>query len=400
MGWTPRDSASTNSYTNTSISAPAITVVAGDLIVVGAGQLFDTDPYVTSFTDTAGNTYTLRANMDGERTDRVGYCINALGNASNVITANFSDGTDSQLAISVASFQPSSPTDVSIDDQGWTKQSGYEATPWETSEDDTTGSDEICVAYFGSDAHITFSDPEIPIGTAADGSTLGNRSCLFWAALATPTTIAAQVDSSSSTYYQAEMLCFNIAEASSSSSSSSQSISASSSSSSESVSVSSSSSSESTSISSSSSSESTSVSSSSSSESTSVSSSSSSLSLSSVGWTWGEQNPDPETAVEWSVWKIKETISDARDSGNWGELQLGSGEEFVSDVKDMGSVLTRYLILTYDDYASGSGSGTLYWRGQAAGFDPEDNEIVGPAWEEYTGPANKTWRYVQVMCVG
>jgi len=100
------------------------------------------------------------------------------------------------------------------------------------------------------------------------------------------------------------------------------------------------------------------------------------------------------------VWKIKETVNDARDSGNWGELQLGSGEEFVSDVKDMGSVLTRYLILTYDDYASGSGSGTLYWRGQAAGFDIDDDEVSGPTWEEYTGPANKTWRYVQVMCVG
>ena len=77
-----------------------------------------------------------------------------------------------------------------------------------------------------------------------------------------------------------------------------------------------------------------------------------------------------------------------------------SGEEFVSDVKDMGSVLTRYLTLSYDDYASGSGSGTLYWRGRSTTFNQDDNEVTGPAWEEYTEPANKSWRYIQAMCVG
>jgi len=172
-----------------------------------------------------------------------------------------------------------------------------------------------------------------------------------------------------------------------------------SSSSSESISVSSSSSSESTSVSSSSSSESASDSSSSSSESTSVSSSSSSLSISSEGWTWGEQAPDPETAVEWSVWKVKESANDARDSGDWGMLQLESGELFVSDVKDRGNTDTQYLTLSYDDYSVGSGSGTLYWRGQAATFNYDDNEVAGPTWETYS-PGNKDWRYIQLMCEG
>jgi len=124
------------------------------------------------------------------------------------------------------------------------------------------------------------------------------------------------------------------------------------------------------------------------------------VTLEQEGWTWGEQNPTPETAVAWSVWKVKETTNDARDSGDWGELQLGSGESFVSDVKDRGNTDTRYLTLSYDDYSVGSGSGTLYWRGQAAIFNYDDNEVAGPAWEEYAGPANKDWRYIQVMCEG
>ena len=175
--------------------------------------------------------------------------------------------------------------------------------------------------------------------------------------------------------------------------------SSSSSSSSQSISVSSSSSSESTSVSSSSSSESASESSSSSSESISVSSSSSSESLSGEGWTWGEQNPTPETAVEWSVWRVKESANDARDSGDWGLLQLGSGEEFVSDVRDRGNTDTQYLSLSYDDYAVGSGSGTLYWRGQAAIFNYDDDEVSGPTWELYAA-GNKSWRYIQLMCEG
>ena len=117
------------------------------------------------------------------------------------------------------------------------------------------------------------------------------------------------------------------------------------------------------------------------------------------GWTWGEQNPDPETAVEWSVWKVKESANDARDTGDWGVLQLGSGEEFVSDVKDRGNTDVQHLSLSYDDYAVGSGSGTLYWRGQATTFNYNDDEIAGPTWEVYS-PGNKSWRFIQLMCEG
>lgn len=119
-----------------------------------------------------------------------------------------------------------------------------------------------------------------------------------------------------------------------------------------------------------------------------------------LGYTWGEQTPSPESAIEWTEWEVKETGADARDSGAWGILRLAVNEEFVSDVKDLGSAESRNLALSYDDYASGLGSGTLYWRGQAASFFQDDDEVSGPTWELYSVPTNKSWRYVQVLAKG
>jgi len=80
-----------------------------------------------------------------------------------------------------------------------------------------------------------------------------------------------------------------------------------------------------------------------------------------------------------------------------GKLQLGVTEDFVSNVLDRGVVSIKLLTISFDDYASGSGSGTLYWRGHnTIRFNKED---VTPSWEEYTSPANKTWRYIQVRMV-
>ena len=118
------------------------------------------------------------------------------------------------------------------------------------------------------------------------------------------------------------------------------------------------------------------------------------------GWTWGEQLPTPEIPLPWSLWKVKESSNDARNSGIWGKLQLGANDEFVSDVKYLGDAVSRLLTLTYDDYSSGSGSGTLYWRGRATIFDQDDDEVSGPTWIEYTTPANKDWQYIQIMTKG
>ena len=119
------------------------------------------------------------------------------------------------------------------------------------------------------------------------------------------------------------------------------------------------------------------------------------------GWTWGYQTASPEEALPWSDWKVKESANDARDSGDWGKLQLAAGEEFVSTVKDKGDTDVKWLRVTYDDYDSGVGSGSIHWRGQAGTFNQSDNEVVGPTWEAYpAGGANKGWRYIQVKCTG
>ena len=91
----------------------------------------------------------------------------------------------------------------------------------------------------------------------------------------------------------------------------------------------------------------------------------------------------------------------ARNSGAWGVLQLASGEEAVSSVADLGADNTKFLRITWDDYASGWGTFSLYWRGSTTSFNKEDDEITGPAWEAYpTGGTNKSWRYAQIMAVG
>lgn len=121
-----------------------------------------------------------------------------------------------------------------------------------------------------------------------------------------------------------------------------------------------------------------------------------------TGWTWGEESPTPHGVLPWSLWKVKESATDARDTGDYGKLQLIDGEQFVSDVKDMGGQgETRCLKISYDDYSSGGGSGTIQWRGSSIYFNPASDEVSGPTWEAYPAiGANKDWRYVQIKITG
>ena len=181
-------------------------------------------------------------------------------------------------------------------------------------------------------------------------------------------------------------------ESSSSSSSSSQS--------SESSSSSSSQSSESSSSSSSISSESSSSESSSSSSSSSSESSNSSSSSSSeieVGWTWGEQFPVGTTAEEWTSWKYLESPIEARNTGDWGNMELECWESFVSPVMDSGGSRPKMVDISYDDYSIGQGGGTIMWRGSDTPFAQDD---VLPAWIVYTVPVATTFRYIQIRTNG
>jgi len=115
---------------------------------------------------------------------------------------------------------------------------------------------------------------------------------------------------------------------------------------------------------------------------------------------WGYETPVGNEGLPWDGWKFKESAVAARYDLSYGVLQIRSGEEFVSTVVDFGSSSERYLITAYDTYDTGTGTGTIQWRGHdSVSFNQEDDEIDGPVWEAYSA-SNKTWRYAQLKVTG
>lgn len=116
--------------------------------------------------------------------------------------------------------------------------------------------------------------------------------------------------------------------------------------------------------------------------------------VSSSNYAFGEENPtEGETPESWATWSDGAAgnptiIGDA----DWGQLKVQLNASGQSAVKDLGSTKNRIIVLTRDKYGSGSGSITIYIRGQAATFNQDDGS---PAWEEYTTPINKDWRFIQ-----
>ncbi len=78
---------------------------------------------------------------------------------------------------------------------------------------------------------------------------------------------------------------------------------------------------------------------------------------------------------------------------DWGKVQLSGGDEGRSAVYNLGTADNRQHTLNEDRYGVGQGFATLYIRGQATSFDQDD---AMPAWEEYTNPTLKTWRWMQI----
>ena len=152
----------------------------------------------------------------------------------------------------------------------------------------------------------------------------------------------------------------------------------------------------------SSSSSSSSVSSSSSSESSSSSSSQSSSSSSSADiWAvvWGASSVGAdEVQLQWTLWKYRGSATQAKNTGQYGQLLVAPSDEFVSNVRDLGNTNSKYLKVTYDDKDSGSGGCTVdtcaSWRGATATYFTQDTEL-GPTWESYSA-GSKTWRYIQI----
>jgi hypothetical protein len=111
---------------------------------------------------------------------------------------------------------------------------------------------------------------------------------------------------------------------------------------------------------------------------------------------FGEQNPtEGETAVSWQTFTNgSAVIPDVVGDVDWGKLKLDLlGQEGRSAVYDLGAVATRKFTLTENRYGSGAESATIQIRGDTSAFVQDD---VLPAWETYTAPVSKGYRYVQV----
>jgi len=111
---------------------------------------------------------------------------------------------------------------------------------------------------------------------------------------------------------------------------------------------------------------------------------------------FGEQNPTQgETAVSWQTWSNGAgSIPNVVGDPDWGKLSLQlSGAEGRSAVYDHGSAVSRKYTLTENRYGTGAEDAILQIREDTVSFLQDD---VLPAWEDYTVPVSKTWRYVQV----
>lgn len=105
--------------------------------------------------------------------------------------------------------------------------------------------------------------------------------------------------------------------------------------------------------------------------------------------TWGNSASE-NTKVEWTTWKYKESSTEARNAGAWGELQLLPSDSFVSSVVDTGTYKTQKLTIT-ENIAKGSGS--IYYRFSSTSFAQSD---VLPTWTLYSAPVIDTFRYYQI----
>ena len=212
MAITYQDDAEATAFITGSIAA-TIDVAAGDLIVVFIGT---TDPTVwcTGVTDDIGNTYTVRTALATTASTLVfAYVLSSVGaDATNVITATFNNATATTKNIIASCYQPDSGDVVTLEDSS-NKASDWEASPWETPIDaiNTTGTDELLIAAFQSGAALTYTNHEIPSGTAADGvftGVHGSEVCFYRILTATLSNGEAEVDVSASQRYCAEILAF------------------------------------------------------------------------------------------------------------------------------------------------------------------------------------------------
>jgi hypothetical protein len=168
MALTQVDTATASTYSATATITADVNVAEGDLIVIGATGGTDAI-YPDTFADENSNNYsvgTLRTQSTSASL-RLAYCIANTTNAANTITVTFTAGT-SRRTLRIAVFRPDAGDTVTLHDSAY--QCAYEASPWETATFDITGDnpvDVVAVAFVKSGGTITFSNHEVPSGTAA-----------------------------------------------------------------------------------------------------------------------------------------------------------------------------------------------------------------------------------------
>ena len=210
MAITARDDSCDRDYTAGTVAA-TINVQETDLIVVSVGNPIAT-VWCTGVTDTIGNSYTVRTGVINDCSLVFAYCLSSIGsNAGNVITASFNNADEDGKSIIVSSWAIDSGDVVTLDGSA-NKTGGWEASPWETASDlTTTGTDELVIACFQANATVTYTNHEIPSGTAADGVLCdpGYGIIGFYRILTeTLTNEEAEVDPSAENKYSAEVLAF------------------------------------------------------------------------------------------------------------------------------------------------------------------------------------------------
>jgi len=207
-----KNSTGKSAYTSGTITTDAgINIAVGDLIVVGVGTNDSTiDP--SGLSDSLGNSYTLRAVIDSTNNSNlmIAWCV-AANAGSATFTASFGAGSATKY-MNILVFTPDAGDTVTLDVAN-SGSSGWGSSPWQTGTGNTTGTDEIIVAFFHAGAGMTYSNHEIPSGTAATAISSANANAAAFYRIATDAISGCmgEVDVTAAQAFAAEFVAFKSA---------------------------------------------------------------------------------------------------------------------------------------------------------------------------------------------
>lgn len=212
MAFSSPDNDVTTTYGVVTTVTLSVAVSAGDLIVVCACS--QPGFVVTDISDSDENIYTLHDVLSPASATvayRSGYCLSATSTTNPLtITVTYGAGNGGRIA-AVGIFHPDGGETVSTDGYE-SSTSGFEASPFESPGGvNTTGTDVVAIGGFSVHTSVITSNHEIPSGTAADGVITQDSYGLdmFYRILsATVSNAEAEMDSDTTAYYTAELMCF------------------------------------------------------------------------------------------------------------------------------------------------------------------------------------------------